>query len=160
MADTTVVPNTEPLSKQRLHAKLMAGWNRAINTLGKGKFADDIDCTVTGLNKQLAGSMPDLEAIDRALCVEPTVLDDWLAYRGKRLVDENAVCDTDDLGLLMARVLVMLSEAEHPDGPGGRTITHTEYLGGEALMRQLHSSSGRWINRCNELRRPREVVNG
>lgn len=155
VTDETVVSNTDPLPKHRLHALVMAGWNRAIAARGKGRFADDIDCSLPGLDKQLTGSLPGLEAIDRALCVEDSVLDDWLGFRGKKLVDKNAVCDVDDLGLLMARVLVMIQEAEHPDGPGGRAITHTEYLNGESLMRQLQAATGKWVERCDRIRAPR-----
>lgn len=158
MTDATVVSNTDPLPKQRLHAKLMRGWSRIIDKMGKGAFADALGATTAGIDKQLSGSMPGLEMIDAALCIDPTVLDDWLKHRGVRLVAEGAVCDVDDLGLLMARVLVMIQEAEHPDGPGGRTITHTEYLNGEKLMRQIHSASGRWIDCCTDIRRPREVA--
>ena len=155
---TTVVVKNDPLPKHRLHAKIMRGWTRAIDKRGKGGFADDIDCSGPGLDKQLNGSMPTLETIDRALCVEPSVLDDWLAFRGLRVVSEESVCDTDDMSLLIARVLVMLQEAEHPDGPGGRTIVPQEYLAGEKLMRELHVASGRWMEKCRQLRQLREVA--
>lgn len=158
MTDTTVVANRDPLPKPRLHAKLMRGWARIIDKMGKGAFADALGATTAGIDKQLAGSMPGLEMIDLALCLDDTVLDDWLKFRGKRLVDDNAVCDVDDMGLLMARVLVMIQEAEHPDSPGGRSITHTEYLNGEKLMRDIHAASGRWIDQCTAIRRPREVA--
>lgn len=158
MSDPTVVANTQPLPKARLHAKLMRGWTRIIDKKGKGAFADAIDCSVQALDKQLAGSMPTLETIDRALCVDATVLDDWLKARGFRLCPEDADCDADNFSLLMARVLVMIQEAEHPDGPGGRAIVPQEYLAGEKLMRELHASSGRWIDKCSDLRRPREVA--
>jgi hypothetical protein len=156
MFTDTVVAKREPLSKARLHAKLMRGLSRGIdNTGGKGRFADAIDLSVQALDKQLSGSMPSVEVLDRMMDVEPTVLDDWMRAKGKRLVDEDAVCDADDMGLLIARVLVMLNEAEHPDGPGGREIVPQEYIAGEKLMRDLHAASSRWLQRCTELRRPR-----
>jgi len=158
MSAATVVPERAPLPKQRLHAKLMRGWVRIIDAIGKGAFADKLGCTTAGIDKQVSGSMPGLDIIDAAFCIDDTVLDDWLAYHGKRLVDEQAVCDVDDMGLLLSRVLVMLNEAEHPDGPGGRAIIHTEYLGGERLMRDIHAASGRWIDNCTAIRRPREVA--
>ncbi|MBB4611648.1 hypothetical protein [Sphingomonas yabuuchiae] len=158
MTVPTVVAKAEPISKPRLHAKIMRGWARAIDRMGKGAFLDAIECSTQALDKQLAGSMPSLETLDRALTAEPTVLDDWLAARGKRLVDQDATCDVDDMGLLMARVLVMIQEAEHPEGPGGRTIVPQEYLNGEKIMRELHAVTGRWIEKCSDLRRPREVA--
>jgi hypothetical protein len=158
MIDETVVGETTPLPRPRLHAKLMHGWSRAIDRLGKGAFCDAIECTGPGVDKQLAGSMPTLEVIDRALCVAPDVLDDWLRAKGLRLVAENAVCDSDDLQLVLARALVMLNEAEHPDSPGGRTITHQEYLTGEAMMRELHAATGSWLQKCTNIRRPTVVA--
>ncbi len=158
MVDQTVVAATQRLSKQQLHAKVMRGWNRIIDKIGKGTFADRLGCSSVAIDKQLVGSMPGLEMIDAAFAIDSTVLDDWLKHHGVRLVTNDAVCDVDDLGLLMARVLVMIQEAEHPDSPGGRQIIHTEYLNGERIMREIHTASGRWIDRCSEIRKPREVA--
>jgi hypothetical protein len=152
MTEPTVVAEPKRLTKPQLHAKLMRGWARGIDSLGKGGFADALESSTQALDKQLAGSMPTLEMIDRALDAEPTVLDDWFNWRGKRLVDKNAACDVDNMSLMIARVLVMLQEAEHPEGPGGRTIVPQEYLAGEALMREMHAASGRWIDKCTEIR--------
>ena len=82
MTGPTVVAKSEQISKPRLHAKIMRGWARAIDRMGKGAFADAIECSAQALDKQLAGSMPSLETLDRALAAEPTILDDWLAARG------------------------------------------------------------------------------
>lgn len=150
----TVVRNCSTLSKPQLHALLMEGWARGIANLKKGAFADALEITGPALDKQLTGSMPGLECIDKALDAEPTVLDDWLKQKGKRLVDAEAVCDVDDLNLLIGRVLVMINEATHPASPGGRAIVHTEYLAGEDLMRQLHQASGDWLESCSSLRKP------
>lgn len=159
MSDHTVVGSRAPLTKARLHAKLMRGIARGIDKAGgKGRFADAIDLSVQALDKQLSGSMPSVEVLDRMLTVEDTILDDWMRGHGKRVVDENAVCDVDDMQLLISRVLVMIAEAEHPDGPGGRTVVPQEYLAGEKLMRDLHSVSGQWLEKCAAIRRPREVA--
>lgn len=155
---TTVVGEKQRLSKHQLHALLMAGWSRAIAEKGKGSFADEIDTSVQGLDKQLTGSMPGFDTIDRAFDADERVLDDWIDAKGRRIVAKEAVCDVDDMGLLLSRVLVMLNEAEHPEGPGGRAIVPQEYLGGEALMRDLHAASARWIEKCNAIRRPKAVA--
>lgn len=154
MVDPTVVAAPQRLTKAQLHAKVMRGWSRGIDRLGKGAFADQIDCSVQALDKQLAGSLPTFETIDHAMDVEPTVLDDYFSAKGKRLVDKDAVCNSDDVSLLIARVLVMIQEAEHPDGPGGRTIVPQEYIAGEKLMRDLHGASARWLERCSDIRSP------
>ena len=158
MTGPTVVAALQRLTKQQLHAKVMRGWARGIDRHGKGTFADRIECSIQALDKQLAGSLPTLETIDRAMDAEPSVLDDYFEAKGKRLVDKEAVCDADDCGLLIARVLVMLNEAEHPNGPGGRAIVPQEYLAGEKLMRDLHAVSARWIQRCTEIRQPLSAV--
>ncbi len=158
MIPETVVAKPQPLTKGQLHAKLMRGFTRAIDIHGRGTFLDKIDLTRQALDKQMAGSMPGIEVLDRAMDLEPTVLDDWMRGKGKRIVDENAVCDSDDLGLLLARVQLMLQEAEHPDGPGGRTVVPQEYLAGERVVQQLHALTGRWLQRCAELRRPLSAV--
>jgi len=158
MTGPTVVAALQRLTKQQLHAKVMRGWARGIDRHGKGTFADRIECSIQALDKQLAGSLPTLETIDRAMDAEPSVLDDYFEAKGKRLVDKEAVCDADDCGLLIARVLVMLNEAEHPNGPGGRAIVPQEYLAGEKLMRDLHAASARWIQRCTEIRQPLSAV--
>ncbi len=156
--DETVVSAKRPLTKPRVHAYLMEGWSRAIVKLGKGAFADAIEISDVALNKQLTGSMPGFDCIDRALDACPTVLDEYLRAKGKRLVDEESVCDTDDASLLIARLLVKLHEAEHPDSPGGRAVVHSELLGMEALIRQLHGASGNWLAQIEAMRRPREVA--
>lgn len=148
----TVVGRDAPLTKLALHALVMTGWARAIKRLGKGRFADALDISGPGLDKQLSGSMPTLEMIDRALCVEPSVLDDWLSERGKRLVDEDAVCDADDASVLIARLQLWFSEATHPASPGGRAIVHTELLDAELMIRQLHKATGDWLETIRQHR--------
>ncbi len=154
----TVVSQTRRLTKPQCHAHLMEGWSRAIVKLGKGKFADAIEISGPALDKQLTGSMPGFDCIDRAFDVCPTVLDEYLGAKGKRVVDQEAVCDTDDASLLIARLLVKLQESEHPDSPGGRNIVHSELLGMENLVRDLHRQTGNWLAKIDEIRRPRSVA--
>ena len=61
-------------------------------------------------------------------------------------------------GLLIDRLLVTLHEAEHPDSAGGRAVVHSELLGMEALIRELHGASGNWLAQIEAMRRPREVA--
>lgn len=144
---------TKPrLSRAEIHARLMEGWTRAISKHGKGAFADKIGISGPALDKQLTGSMPGLECIDAALDCCPTVLDEYLAAKGKRIVDAEAVCDTDDASVLIARLMLWLQEAQHPDSPGGRRIVHTELLPAAPLIRQLHGATGNWLARISELR--------
>ena len=84
---------------------------------------------------------------------EPTVLDDIADRYGKRVVDKDAVCDTDDASVLVARLMLWLQEAQHPDSPGGRRIVHGELLDAEKVIRQLHGATGNWLAAIAELRR-------
>lgn len=156
--DQSVVSANRRLNKPQVHAHLMEGWARAIANLGKGKFADALEISTVALDKQLAGSMPGFEIIDKAMDACPTVLDEYARAKGKRLVDENAVCDTDDASLLIARLLVKLQEAEHPESPGGRSVVHSELLGMEDLIRQLNGATSNWLHQIEQLRRPRSVA--
>jgi hypothetical protein len=152
--DPTVVRNCTIATKMELHSLVMPGWARGVKAHGKGGWADKLGISTVALDKQLTGSMPGLECIDKALDVEPTVLDDWLDRKGKRLVDKEHDEGVRDLTLLLAQVNLKIAEAQHPSSPGGEQITHSEYLGAESLMRELHAATGRWIERCNDIRKP------
>jgi len=150
--DTPVVRNRSKLTKLELHSLLMAGWQRGIMRHGKGGFADKLEVSSTALNKQLTGSIPDLETIDRAFDAEHTVLDDYFAKKGKRIVDAEAVCDVDDASVLITRLLLWLQEAQHPDSPGGRKVVHAELLPAEFMIRQLHQATGNWLSQISQIR--------
>lgn len=154
----TVVPQNARFPKSRIHALLMQGWARGIAEHGRGTFADHLEVSEPALRKQLNGSMPDFECIDRALDAVPSVLDDYLAAKGKKLVDADAVCDTDDASVLVARLMLWLQEAQHPDSPGGRRIVHTELTAAETVIRQLHGATGNWLAAIRQLREPSVVA--
>jgi hypothetical protein len=149
----SVPEDRRPLTKGELHAKLMVGWSRAIAAVGsKAAFAERMDITTEGLRQQINGSFPGFDMIDRAFDLDGSVLDDWLTTKGKRIVDDNAICDTDDASVLIARLMLWLQEAQHPESPGGRRIVHTELVGAEQLIRQLHGATGNWLARITDLR--------
>lgn len=154
-ARETIVRNRSKVSKARLHDLLMTGWARLIARHGKGSFADALDTSTVAIDKHLTGSMPGFELIADALTFKDSdVLDDVLAELGIRIVPADAVCCVDDLSLLIARVLVKVQEAEHPDGPGGRTVVPQEYLDAEDLMSKLHRATGAWLEKCRDIRTP------
>jgi hypothetical protein len=139
---------------------MLAGLSRAAARLGgTGALADKMDLTTPGLNKVLTGGSTHPKRLWDLLAHDPTVLDDIASEYGVKIVDKSAVCDVDDAGVLITRVLLWLQEATHPEGPGGRSIIHTELIEAERLIRELHSATSSWIDEIDELRRPR-VVNG
>lgn len=155
---TTVVAAPQRLSKLELHARLMVGWSRLIARMGRGRFADMLEISGEGVAKQLAGSMPRFEQIDRAFDEDNSILDDWLAHKRKRLVDEDAVCDTDDAALLMSRLLERLLAAQHPDSPGGRRIVAPEIMEMEDLLREVHRMTGNLLEEGARYRGLRSVA--
>jgi hypothetical protein len=148
----TFVPKASRLTKPELHAKVMRGWSRAIDRLGKGAFADALEISGAGLDKQLAGSLPGFDLIDRAFDCEPSVLDDWADTKGLRLVPKDAVCDTDDVSILVSRLLNKLIEAQHPDSPGGRRIVPPEVFGMEELLREVIRVAGSLLDQAETYR--------
>jgi hypothetical protein len=157
-ARQTIVRNCSKISKSSLHDLLMIGWARSIAKFGKGAFAEELDISTAAVDKQLSGSMPDFTSIVDVYGFDSEVLDEILDKLGVRIVPKEAACDVDDLNVLLARALVKINEATHPDGPGGRTITHTEYLDGELVMRSIHKASGAWVERCAVIRGDRAAA--
>lgn len=153
-----VVRKCSKITKPQLHDLLMIGWQRAVSKFGKGAFAEALEISTVAVDKQLAGSMPDFATIVEAYAHDDEILNDILDTLGVRIVPKEAACDTDDLNLLLARALVKINEATHPDGPGGRNITHSEYLDGELVMRALHKTSGAWVERCAVIRGDRAAA--
>ena len=158
MQRTTIVRKGGRIGKARLHDLLMVGWQRCVAKFGREAFADELEISTEALRKQLSGSMPDFSTIVAAYCIDDDVLSEVLDALGVRIVPKEAACDVDDLNVLMARALVKINEATHPDGPGGRTITHSEYLDGELVMRQIHKASGAWVEQCAVIRGHRSVA--
>jgi len=157
----TVVSKVTPPSEQEFHALMVAGLARAaVNLGGQGALADKMDMTSAGLKKIFNGGMTSPKRLFDMLLDDrtSTVLDDIAARYGRRFVDKEAVCNTDDAGLLLARLLVWVQEAQHPDSPGGRNIVHTELAPVEAQMRELHGALGNWISQIDEVRKPRAVA--
>jgi hypothetical protein len=145
MTPDTVVAAPQRLTKQRLHAKLMRGWSRAIDNHGRGAFLDALGISSQALTKQFDGSMPNFELIDAAFDLDDTVLDDWAAAKGVKIVDKDAVCDSDVAALNVSRLLTWILESQRPDSPGGSRIVHTELLPNEELIRAVHRLTGNWL---------------
>lgn len=158
MVRPPVVRNCSKLPKAELHDLLMVGWQRAVARHGRGAWTDALEITDEALRKQLNGSMPSFETVVDAYSCAGDVLDDLLDRLGSRIVPKDATCDTDDLRVLLARVMLKLQEAVHPTSPGGAAIVHQEYLDAEAEMRALHKLSGDWIQMCADIRKPRSVA--
>ena len=156
-ARVPVVRNCEPLPKQQLHELVMAGWSRCIARFGQGAFADALGITGAALRKQLAGSMPDPELLMNSVTICPHALADVFDKLGLRLVSKEAICSTDDVEVLISRLLNKLLEAKHPDSPGGKAVVYSELMPIETLLREVHGALGSYIATVDEVRRPRAM---
>lgn len=155
MASKTVVRKRQHVTEQRFHALMIAGLARAAVSLGgKGALADRMDLTGAGLAKIFAGGMTNPKRLWDLLEHEPTALDDVAKAYGWKLVDKDSVCDTDDVAVLLARLLLWLESAKHPQSPGGRRIVTSELTPVEAVIRELHGATGAWIDIIDEARAP------
>jgi hypothetical protein len=157
MTRQTIVRNCSKISRAELHDNLMVGWQRCIARYGKGPFAEELDVTTAALDKHIGGSMPGFDSIVDAFGIDGDVLNEVCDRLGVRIVSKEASADLDDLNLLLARALVIINGATHPESPGGRAIVHSEYLEGEDVMRAINKASGDWLERCASIRKPRMV---
>lgn len=158
---SNVLPSKPDVNEAKFHNAMIRGLSRAADALGSLKaLAFVMDISTKQLGNIMAGASTDPKRLWDAHIAAPDadVMNDIAELYGKRLVDKNATCDTDNLNVLLARVLLMVNEATHPDSPGGRAIVHTEYLDGETLMRQVHTMSANWLEQCAQIRRPRGVA--
>lgn len=155
---STRVPKLVPPTEQEFHALLMAGIARAAKKSGRGAVADAMDMSGRMLDKVYGGAMPAAKRQWDLLSVDEQALSDIAERYGKRIVDKDAVCSTDDIGLLLARLLAWFHEARHPDSPGGEEIVYSEKLVAEPLMREVHGEVGRFLEEIALLHRPRVVT--
>lgn len=151
MRRTTIVRKINGPSKSELHDLLMIGWARCIAAYGRGAFADALEISAVGIDKQLAGSMPDFATICHALLLDPHVLDDVMARLGKRIVDKDAVCSTDQRASAVLVAALKKSIEAEADGH----IDHNELLGMEAELRATRAVVDALLQRITDLRKPR-----
>ncbi|MEH3107123.1 MAG: hypothetical protein PGN09_07535 [Sphingomonas fennica] len=161
MRPASVVPETTFPTEAEFRAAMLAGLARAERQTSRKVLAFAMDVTTKQLgNIMEAGSMPAPKRLWDALGAEETALDDIARLYGLRLVPQDATCDSDDAGVVLASLLQALLKAEHPDSPGGRTVVPQELLGMETLVRAVHAKTGKMIACIDEHRRPRVVANG
>jgi hypothetical protein len=151
MSRKTVVPKVNAVTKAELHAKLMVGWNRCIGNFGKGAFADALEITGPGLDRQLTGSMPDFATICTALLLDRHVLDEVMDALELRIVDRGAVCSTDQRASTVLVAALKKSIEAEADGH----IDHNELLGMEAELRATRALVDDLLQRISDIRKPR-----
>jgi hypothetical protein len=149
---SNVVPETAQISEAQFTAAQLSGLARAEKAVGDKALAYVMDVTTRQLANIMGGASTNPKRLWDALSADGSVLDDIAALYGKRIVSKDAVCDVDDAGLLIARLMAWFAEASHPDSPGGRRIVHTELLPAEFMIRQLHRATGDWLAQIERAR--------
>jgi hypothetical protein len=153
----TVVPETMGVTEEEFHAAWLTGLSRADKNVGRRVLAFVMEITTKQVKNIFDGAATHPKRMWDALAADPTALDDIAEKYGKKIVDRNAVSTVDDAIIVMTRLAAKMAEVIHPDSPGGRAITHCEYLDAEALMREAHAVSGAWLEKCGDIRAPRAV---
>lgn len=161
MAETpdTVVRNIAALDEDEFHRQFMAMLGRLIGSHGPAKVAQALGYTS---KRQLAnlinGSLPTLRGFYNLLTLEDTAHDEVDKAYGQRKVGKDAVCTSDPLTLSLITLARDVAEAEAPDSPGAHLVTDGELRKmDEPLIRKVHRVTATWLDRLDEMRRPRVV---
>jgi len=149
-----VVPETSSVTEDEFHGALAAGLGRAERKVGAKTLAYIMDCTTKQLRNIFGGSVPHPKRLFDAHVALPDagVFDDIGELYGCKIVARDGADNLADLTLTLARALVMIREVQHPNSPGGEEVVHSEYLAGEALMREINNAAAAWIERCAVIR--------
>lgn len=158
----TVVRNITALDEDEFHGHFMAMLGRLIRDHGAAKVAQALGySTKRQLANLTSGSLPTLRGYYNLLTLEETAHDEVdKAYHQKK-VPEDAVCTSDPLTLSLITLARDVAEAEAPGSPGGHIVTDCELRGmDESLIRKLNRVTRGWMERLDEMRRPRVVAGG
>jgi hypothetical protein len=126
---------------------------------GDGQVAMWLGVSERHLRNIKAGdSMPAPFRLWNLLALDPSAHDELDALFDLKNVAKDAVCSSDPLTLDMIALAHETAQDESPDSPGGKVVTDHELLGkDEARLRKVYRTIGGWLNRLEEMRRPRVV---
>lgn len=159
MTDGTVVRKIVALDEDEFHRQFMAMLGRLIGKHGPAKVAQALGYSG---KRQLAnltnGSLPTLRGFYNLLTLEETAHDEVDKAYGQKKVADGAVCSSDPLTLALITLARDVAEAEAHDSPGGHTVTDGELRNmDESLIRKVQRVTKTWLDRLEEMRRPRIV---
>jgi len=159
MSESTVVRKIEALDEDDFHRAFMGMLGRLIQHHGQAKVAHALGYTT---KRQLAnltnGSLPTLRGFYNLLTLEDTAHDEVDKAYGQKKVSDASVCSSDPLTLALITLARDVAEAEAHDSPAGQAVTDGELRNmDESLIRKVHRVTKTWIDRLEEMRRPRVV---
>ena len=95
-ASATILPKTERLTKDRAKALVGAGLHRAVTAHGKDQVRLAGGCSRKSVDLALSHTnLTSLDVLLNMLDLDPTILDEVLAVRGKKLVPLDAAPSAD-----------------------------------------------------------------
>lgn len=155
----SVVRNIRALDEDEFHRQFMVTLGRLIGRHGPAKVAQALGYTS---KRQLAnltnGSLPTLRGFYNLLTLEDTAHDEVDRAYGQKKVAEDSVCSSDPLTLALITLARDVAEAEAPDSPAGVGVADVELRAmDEGLIRKINRVTTTWLDRLEEMRRPRVV---
>lgn len=159
MRDNSVLPQRQPLTEQQFRDTWLLALARLCRTHGDSKVALWLGVSERHLRNIKAGTaLPTADKLWNLLAYDPSAHDELDGEYGLRNVGKDDVCATDPLTLSLITLARDVAEAEAPDSPGGHSVTDTELRAmDESLVRKVHRVTGTWLERLEEMRRPRVV---
>lgn len=159
MPDNSVFPQSQPLTEQQFRDTWLLALARLCRTHGDSKVALWLGVTERHLRNLKAGTaLPTADKLWNLLAFDQSAHDELDGEYGLRNVGKDDVCASDPLTLSLITLARDVAEAEAPDSPGGHSVTDTELREmDESLLRKVHRVTGTWLERLEEMRRPRVV---
>lgn len=165
MADprSNVVPKFSPLTEMDFKEAWLGTLSRLCQAHGEDRVALWLGVGLQHLRKNIrsGNSLPTADKLWNLLAYDQSAHDELDGRYGLKNVGCDDVCSSDPLTLSLITLARDVAEAEAPDSPGGHTVTDTELRGmDEGLLRKVHRVTGTWLERLEEMRRPRVHVVG
>lgn len=156
----TVVPKVQPKTEQSFKDAWLMALGRLCKEHGEDQVALWLGVGKNYLQQKIRSgiSLPTADKIWNLLAYDQSAHDELDGEYGLKNVGADDVCASDPLTLSLITLARDVAEAEAPDSPGGHTVTDHELLGmDEGLLRKVHRVTGTWLERLEEMRRPRVV---
>lgn len=159
MSDNSVVPEPRPLTEDEFRGSWLLTLARLCRTHGDGKVALWLGVSERHLRNVKAGiALPTADKLWNLLAYDQSAHDELDGEYGLRNVGKDAVCASDPLTLSLITLARDVAAAEAPDSPGAHIVTDCELRGmDESLLRKVHRVTGTWLERLEEMRRPRAI---
>ena len=154
MADSSVVPNAQPLTEDEFRNNWLVALARLCRDHGDAKVALWLGISVRHLrNLKKGDSLPSADKIWNLLAFDQTAHDELDRGYGVKNVGCNSVCTDDPLTLDMIAVAHEVAAHENPLSHGGvKTTDHEIREKDEPRLRRVYHVLGSWLGRLDDMR--------